>query len=374
MLKDILVHYMLFIVSPNKLCFLISFVALADDDTATIAWPSTSPEYIKVKQGSARQFLGSSFVRDDLTTVARLRSSTVAKNNPHLGTKNNAQHFDVTHSSVHPPFEGHHPDDDYISPDIPNYLAAHEVYTSEPLKPGQLPLSNKTDPRFRALGGRTRGRTDLYGVREYGERKGDMIRGREGVINMLHTKDKIFRPFISIINDETRLLSPNDGAGHVCEDNCKDTQWMCTISCACISKSERCNKIQNCDDGTDEYDCDNNDDMVSKLQLSCEQTGDHVMCPKTYRCINKDWLCDGDDDCGDYSDETHCGESGKFIKYFEDTVFFILYDIFPLGSRVNCSEDQFECQNGFCLPKHWVCDGENDCKDFSDEGNCSRVK
>ncbi|KAI5635730.1 low-density lipoprotein receptor domain class A domain-containing protein [Phthorimaea operculella] len=32
-----------------------------------------------------------------------------------------------------------------------------------------------------------------------------------------------------------------------------------------------------------------------------------------------------------------------------------------------CSLKQFQCANGKCIPLSWVCEGENDCGDNSDE-------
>lgn len=32
-----------------------------------------------------------------------------------------------------------------------------------------------------------------------------------------------------------------------------------------------------------------------------------------------------------------------------------------------CSSDQFRCDDGRCIPATWICDGDNDCGDMSDE-------
>ena len=35
-----------------------------------------------------------------------------------------------------------------------------------------------------------------------------------------------------------------------------------------------------------------------------------------------------------------------------------------------CAEGQYACKNLYCIPNKWVCDGQNDCDDFSDEIDC----
>lgn len=35
-----------------------------------------------------------------------------------------------------------------------------------------------------------------------------------------------------------------------------------------------------------------------------------------------------------------------------------------------CDPDELECQSGSCIPASWRCDGDNDCGDLSDEQDC----
>ncbi|XP_030562387.1 low-density lipoprotein receptor-like isoform X2 [Drosophila novamexicana] len=83
--------------------------------------------------------------------------------------------------------------------------------------------------------------------------------------------------------------------------------------------------------------------IAQSLYAKCDE--------KQFQCQNGDcipirFVCDGDADCKDHSDE-----QVEECKFREAT----------------CSSDHFRCTNGNCIPNKWRCDQENDCSDGSDE-------
>lgn len=113
---------------------------------------------------------------------------------------------------------------------------------------------------------------------------------------------------------------------------CAPTEFTCKNG-LCISESWRCNGNNDCGDLSDEVGCPH-----------C--TPPMISCDDGIRCYLQHWKCDGDVDCADMSDEKDCGKE-------------------------ECTSKQFQCDNGHCIERKWLCDGDNDCKDGSDERNCT---
>lgn len=114
---------------------------------------------------------------------------------------------------------------------------------------------------------------------------------------------------------------------------CASNQFACNNG-ICIPEFWKCDGDNDCGDNSDETTCKRA--TCSPNNFECDDD----------KCIPKYWLCDLDRDCRDGKDEMNC-------------------------TYVNCTDSQFTCDNGRCIAYRWHCDGEDDCRDGSDERNCS---
>ncbi|KAF7629927.1 hypothetical protein Mgra_00009058 [Meloidogyne graminicola] len=125
---------------------------------------------------------------------------------------------------------------------------------------------------------------------------------------------------------------------------CLINRLECSNS-VCISQKFICDGDNDCGDNSDET----NDQCKVAL---CDPPL-RFRCSHSKLCLNILQLCNGFNDCGehDHSDE-HLSMCSSFSEYGD------------------CSTDEFKCTNGKCINASLACDRKDDCGDATDEIGC----
>ncbi|XP_045465990.1 uncharacterized protein LOC123674890 [Harmonia axyridis] len=158
---------------------------------------------------------------------------------------------------------------------------------------------------------------------------------------------------------------------------CKKDSFPCN-PIKCITKDLVCNGFQDCPDGRDEVGCISYFDKFevkkdTRLAVPEKERWDNITAAScAYLCLeSKKFDCKSFnyrkiDNCCLLSDKNE-GLTGRLMAYPPN-------DYYELkSSKIDCS-NMFRCNNGKCIRKNQICDGQDDCSDRKDEIHCPADK
>uniref|UniRef100_A0A3Q3Q2V2 EGF-like domain-containing protein n=1 Tax=Monopterus albus TaxID=43700 RepID=A0A3Q3Q2V2_MONAL len=142
-----------------------------------------------------------------------------------------------------------------------------------------------------------------------------------------------------------------------CVSECSEDQFQCAQGQECIDKDQVCDGVPQCPDHSDELKCMK---QTEGCAHHCDQS----------RCLPASLLCDGEDDCLDGTDEAHCEDQEEDGHEKEEGT--STTSIVGSSTPIKCSLGLKPCRDNVqCVHYSHVCDGEADCRDGSDEEECS---
>ncbi|KAL5273419.1 hypothetical protein ACFFRR_000257 [Megaselia abdita] len=189
-----------------------------------------------------------------------------------------------------------------------------------------------------------------------------------------------FSKFMDINIDN--FLNITDSIAQKVKPKCEEKQFHCGQG-LCIPVLFLCDGQMDCSDGSDEN--------VPECKFPEKACGPEQFRCTSGNCIPLRWSCDGEKDCSDESDEDPKRCKSKTCSSDEFTCKTAEGECIPLSWMCDqtkdcqdgsdeascnntCRSDEFTCGNGRCIQKGWVCDRDDDCGDSSDEANCPTTK